>query len=459
MKTSQSAYSNTDGSTNFWNYLNSNAQLTCAAMETDTGVTDGVSHLISWNDGTYGRKLFYEARGYTVATCYNQKTDNKIAGGFSFTQLKAEIDAGRPVMLNLDGHTIVAVGYNDPSTVYVHDTWHQDGSTQSMTWGGSFSKMALLSVSIVNLSNPAPTTTSINPTSATAGGVAFTLTVNGTNFVGTSVVRWNGADLTTSFVSVTQLTAAVTAADIATGANVTVTVFNPTPGGGLSDPPLNFTVNNPSPAISSLSPSSAAPGGSEFTLTVNGSNFVSTSTVKWNGADRVTTFVSSIQLRAAIPTADIATAGTAAVTVFNTTPVGGTSGTSTFTITTPGDGGGGGGGCFIATAAFGSPMEKHVEILRDFRDRVLLNSSAGKAFVQFYYRTSPAIADKIAPSEGLRFITRAMLMPVIGAAYLIVHLGMLMTMLLFTIIVLTVIFTIRILRKTIRKSARAKAAA
>jgi len=107
---------------------------------------------------------------------------------------------------------------------------------------------------------------------------------------------------------------------------------------------------------------------------------------------------------------------------------------------------GGGGGCFIATAAFGSPLERHVQILRDFRDRVLLNSSAGKAFVQFYYRTSPAIADKIAPSEGLRFITRAMLMPVIGVAYLIVHLGMLMTMLLFTIIALTVIFTIIILR-------------
>ena len=93
--------------------------------------------------------------------------------------------------------------------------------------------------------NPVPAITSLSPASATAGGDAFTLTVNGSNFVGTSVVRWNGADLTTSFVSVTQLTAAVTAADIATGANVTVTVFNQTPDGGLSDPPLNFTVNNP----------------------------------------------------------------------------------------------------------------------------------------------------------------------------------------------------------------------
>jgi uncharacterized repeat protein (TIGR01451 family) len=222
------------------------------------------------------------------------------------------------------------------------------------------------------------------------------------------------------------------------------------------------TVENPVPAISSLSPSSAFVGGGNFTLTVNGSNFVSNSQVQWNGAPRTTTFASFTQLRAAILSADIATAGTAGVTVTNTTPGGGTSNTATFTISTPpppASGGGGGGGCFIATAAFGSPLEQHVQILRDFRDRILFNSAAGKAFVQFYYRISPVIADKIAQNEGLRFITRVMLLPVIGVAYLIVHLGMLMTMLLFTIIVLTVIFTIVILRKKFRKFARAKAAA
>ena len=306
--------------------------------------------------------------------------------------------------------------------------------------------------------NPVPAISSLSPASATSGGVAFTLTVNGSNFVSNSTVQWNGADRATAFVSTTQLTATILAADISTAGTAAVTVFNPAPGGGTSGA-LTFTTNNPVPAISSLSPASATSGGAAFTLTVNGSNFVSNSTVQWGVANRTTTFVSATQLTATILAADISTAGTAAVTVFNPAPGGGTSNTSTFTITTPGGGGGGGGGCFIATAAFGSPMEKHVQILRDFRDRILLNSSAGKAFVQFYYRTSPAIADKIAQSESLRFLTRLALMPVIGVAYLIVHLGMLMTMLLFTIIVLTVIFTIRILRKKIRKSAWAKAAA
>ena len=141
MKTSQSAYGNVDGSTTFWNYTSSASPLTCSDME---------SGGISTTDGTYGRKLFYEARGYTVTDCYSQKTDNTVAGGFSFAQFKAEIDANRPVMLCLAGLQIVGVGYEDSSqTVYVHDTW--DYVTHTMTWGGSYSGMQLLSVSVVNL--------------------------------------------------------------------------------------------------------------------------------------------------------------------------------------------------------------------------------------------------------------------------------------------------------------------
>lgn len=140
MKTSQSAYNNTDASTAFYNWTSRSDQLTC---------NDMISHNIHHRDGTYGRKLFYEARGYRVTECYNQKTDNN-GGGFTFAHYKAEIDAGRPVMLNVQGHTMVGVGYDDSgNTVYLHDTW--DYNTHSMTWGGSYSGMALRSVSIVNL--------------------------------------------------------------------------------------------------------------------------------------------------------------------------------------------------------------------------------------------------------------------------------------------------------------------
>ena len=81
----------------------------------------------------------------------------------------------------------------------------------------------------------------------------------------------------------------------------------------------------PAPVASSLSPDSVLAGGSALTLTVQGRQFVPWSVVRWNGANRITTFVSPTELQAAIDTADIATAGTAQVSVLTPAPGGGTS--------------------------------------------------------------------------------------------------------------------------------------
>ena len=167
-------------------------------------------------------------------------------------------------------------------------------------------------------------TTGLNPVFAMAGAPAFTLTITGTNFVAGSVVRWNGADRATTYVSPTQLTAAIAPTDVALAGTAAVTVFTPAPGGGTSNT-QTFTILNPMPTITSLSPPSATVGGSQFTLTVTGTNFVRTSVVRWNGADRATTYVSATQLTAVIPATDLVTAGTARVTVFNPPPGGGTS--------------------------------------------------------------------------------------------------------------------------------------
>src|SRR5439155_14204937 len=91
---------------------------------------------------------------------------------------------------------------------------------------------------------------------------------------------------------------------------------------------------NPVPLISQpLVPDAVAPGGAGFTLTVNGTGFVSGSVVNWNGSARATTFVSNSQLTVSILVSDIAIASTASVTVVNPSPGGGTSNVEFFPIT------------------------------------------------------------------------------------------------------------------------------
>jgi len=170
----------------------------------------------------------------------------------------------------------------------------------------------------------------LSSTNTEAGGSGFALTVFGENFGNNAVVRWNNSDRPTTLVSSTQLSATISAADIAAAGTSVVTVSS---AGGNSNG-VTFTINPKLilPTISGLQPASVDAGSAAFTLTVNGNNFVSSSTVRWNGANRPTTMISAQQLTATISSADVASTGTVSITVSNPD---GVSSASTFTIAPP----------------------------------------------------------------------------------------------------------------------------
>jgi hypothetical protein len=117
--------------------------------------------------------------------------------------------------------------------------------------------------------------------------------------------------------------------------------------------------------------------------------------------------------------------------------------------------GGGGGGCFIATAAFGSYFSPYVKVLRDFRDRFLLTTRAGCAFVKWYYRVSPPIADRIRAREGLKAGVRAALMPAVAFSLICLKIGILpaflLSALLFLILGISLMAGARLLRGSRRR--------
>jgi hypothetical protein len=129
MGTNQSYFYNTDGATTFYFYTN-------GAPLYDYNPADPTVR-----DGCHGLKLFVESRGYTVAA--NGNFSQYIYGyngntqGFTFDDFTHEIDAGRPVLIQVEGHTMLGYGYNTVGQiVYIHDTW--DYSDHQMTWGGTY---------------------------------------------------------------------------------------------------------------------------------------------------------------------------------------------------------------------------------------------------------------------------------------------------------------------------------
>jgi YVTN family beta-propeller protein len=180
------------------------------------------------------------------------------------------------------------------------------------------------------------------PTTTVTARTPFAFTVKALDAMGAVVPTYTGTvHITTSDTAAKLPADAVLAQGVGTftltfntTGNQTITASDTVGDASSGTSPAVSVEPIPVPTIASLSPAIAANGGAGFTLTVNGSNFVLTSVVQWNGSNRSTAFVSSSQVTAQIAAADIATAGAATVNVFNPAPGGGSSNSATFAMTT-----------------------------------------------------------------------------------------------------------------------------
>ena len=186
-----------------------------------------------------------------------------------------------------------------------------------------------------------PAIASIRPESAMAGGPAFTLTVNGSNFatglVNPAVVYWNGTPLTTTPGGLPNptavCTAAVPAALIASPGVAAIKVVNPLLGGGATSNQVYFSINAVVPTLTGLNPTSTwARYINPPQVTLTGTTFQSTAQVLVNGVVHAATYVSATQMTVQLTAADIANPGTLNFAVRNT--VSGTqTSTQPFTLT------------------------------------------------------------------------------------------------------------------------------
>ena len=179
-----------------------------------------------------------------------------------------------------------------------------------------------------------PAVTSVAPATVPAGSAAFTLQINGSGFVSGSAVSWNGTSLTTTYISATELKAAVPASLAATGGSFAITVANPDGLTSGSNSP-KVVVDNPLPSITSLSPASVTAGSGAVNVVVTGAGFVQSSIASFAGNGRPTTVQSATQLTMALTAADLANAGSVKVTVANPVPGGGVSAPATLTLLQP----------------------------------------------------------------------------------------------------------------------------
>jgi hypothetical protein len=179
-----------------------------------------------------------------------------------------------------------------------------------------------------------PEVTSVSPNEGIVGSVGPTVIVSGKNFVPRTVVQLDGAALVTTYVSANELRATIPTSKLATTGALRVSAGTSPPGGGASAE-VTFSVVNPKPTLTSVSPTSALLGAQSLTFTASGSGFVVGAKIVFDGLDLSTTRTNDTTLTATVPASKLQNAGSVFVVVVNPAPGGGASQSIAFTVANP----------------------------------------------------------------------------------------------------------------------------
>jgi uncharacterized repeat protein (TIGR01451 family) len=270
-----------------------------------TGVTSGFvvqgeSVALSADGNTAVVGSPYDASSYMGAAWVFTRSGTTWSSGVKLVGTGAvgsPVHQGGSVAISPDGAAIAVGGYGDngnTGAVWIFkksgNSWTQFGTKltgsdavgaayqgnvalsqfgNTLLFGGDGDNSNIGAAWAFVLSGPAPVLVGLNPTQADVGASGFTLTVNGSNFLQGATVQWNGAPLPTSFVSTSQVTAAVSANLVATAGAIPVTAVNPD---GTPAAAATFTVIAPVLSVVKKHTGNFAQGEPAATYTVTVSN-------------------------------------------------------------------------------------------------------------------------------------------------------------------------------------------
>ncbi|KAF0144564.1 MAG: YD repeat-containing protein [Nitrospirae bacterium] len=214
--------------------------------------------------------------------------------------------------------------------VEIPETLLQKTGTYQITVTNPAPEGGISNSATLQIMNPIPQISSLDPLETMAGTQGLTLTVFGTGLFNDTTVYINGTSRPFTLISQTKIQLELTSEDLEYGRYLDIKASNPSPGGGPSNT-ATFTVLNPIPSLTSINPASITAESPDFILTLTGDNFVKTSLMSFNNLPYPANYISKTQIIATIPSDAIKTDESYQVKVINPLPGGGISSPIIFT--------------------------------------------------------------------------------------------------------------------------------